>query len=162
MFSTQISSQICFAQGRLDLSTGVINSVITPDMKRTRTCFRCRCSYVEWKNIGAWRCQRHVYPFDNTRRLYPCCNAVSARGCQVLDHAESMEVPYPGCDSINGVPALQLCEGNLEELQDVRKEAIQHPQNYDQLVREGGDKNKIKLRVYRVCLFGVPLQPTNA
>lgn len=148
-----------FAHGQLDKDDESVPIIMNENMRRLRTCKHCHQTYYEYENIGAWRCMMHTHPFDQDRKVYPCCNT-TGKGCQGADHYEDETVRYPGCrtdaDPFRGVPVFQLCEGNLKELRGVWAEAIQRLRDYPEQKRALGDS--VVVFVYRQCLFGRPAE----
>lgn len=159
MYSSKTFQATSFAHGRLPLDTEIIESLITPDMTRNRKCARCHQTYQEWKNIGAWRCSEHPQLWDDSRRIYTCCETASTTGCQACDHTEDIVTPYPGCNTdhrvLLGNAAFELCAGNLKELESVHKEAQQYPPDFEEQTRQLGP-DLAKLFIYRRCLYGRP------
>ena len=146
-----------FAHGRLEKDNELVQSVIDEAMKRQRTCVFCTKTYRQFENIGAWQCAMHTHPYDQDRKVYPCCGT-NNKGCQGCDHSDIETPRYPDSTTtepfLRGVPAFQLCEGNLKELAGVFKEAIHYPPNYAEQRRTLGDLTKIY--IYRQCLYGQP------
>ena len=159
--STARGRATSFAHGRFPRPTTTLPSIIDADMTRSRTCARCHCTYVEWQNIGAWRCCDHMASWDDNRKLFPCCMQRSARGCVACDHAESLTVPYPKSatdyEVTRGAPAFKTCRGNLKELRDYYREAVQEaPDAVAQQRLEGSDE-LVTVYVFRRSLYGNPL-----
>lgn len=123
----QSSAIYSFARGVFPDATEPIASIVDENMKRQRLCYRCRALYMEYENIGAWRCAAHPLQWNPSRQLYPCCNT-STRGCLRCDHIESPDNAYPGCTrDINisgGLPAFPVMPENLPELQGVMASSI--------------------------------------
>lgn len=152
--AAQRTRNTSFAHGRFPTPVKEIPSIITEDMRRLRTCVRCRLTYYEYQNIGAWRCCQHASLWDDDRKLFPCCGQRSTMGCVACDHTENILLPYPGSvtdfEITRGAPAFKMLRGNLKEIKDYYPVAIQQPAS------DADNKDLSVIYVYRRSLYGTP------